>query len=308
MFHSPLRKRGTVPASLAGGSLAHASGWDVAPSRERLPPHPRRRLKRIGMLERKLLFPNVIELNFQAGHIIGCNVYLIFDGEEWILIDIGYEEAVEEIVELIRELDFPLSKCKTLVATHADVDHCQGLALAKQMLKTTVTAHAEAAALLVAGDKLRTFAEIEAQNIHLDMPAVETDHIVDEGSVIEVGKLKIEVWSTPGHADSQLAFRMGKLLFSGDNIYRDGCVGAIDAHHGSDIKAFIGSLERIRDSDVEWLLPSHGPIFRKEPAMLNKTIDRLTGYLHMADFGTCALDWPLMDQWEEEIAQGKLPE
>jgi hydroxyacylglutathione hydrolase len=260
------------------------------------------------MLVRKLLFPNVIELNFQAGHVIGCNVYLVFDADEWILIDVGYEESVEELIELIRELDFPLSKCKTLVATHADVDHGQGLAAAKQLLKTTVSAHPRAAKLLACGDKLRTFAEIEAQNINLDMPIVETENIVDEGSVIEVGKLKLEVWSTPGHADSQLAFRMGDLLFSGDNIFRDGCVGAIDAHHGSDIQAFVRSLQRIRASDVKWLLPSHGPIFRKENALLDKTIARLQGYLHMADFGTCAIDWPLMDQWEEEIAQGRMPE
>lgn len=260
------------------------------------------------MLERKLIFPNVIELNFQAGHIIGCNVYLVFDGDEWLLMDIGYEESVEEIVELVRELDFPLSRCKMLLATHADVDHGQGFALAKQMLKTKLAAHPRAAKLLECGDKLQTFAEIEAQNIHLEMPLVTTDTTVDEGTIIELGSLKIEVWSTPGHADSQLAFRMGNLLFSGDNIYRDGCVGAIDAHHGSDIPAFIRSLQRIRNSDVEWLLPSHGPIFRKDNAMLDKTIARLESYLHMADFGTCAIDWPLMDQWEEEIASGKLPQ
>lgn len=260
------------------------------------------------MLERKPLFPNVIELNFQAGHVIGCNVYLVYDADEWLLIDIGYQESVEEIVELVRELDFPLSKCKTLVATHADVDHGQGFALAKQLLKTTVTAHPKAAKLLAVGDKLRTFAEIEAQNIKLEMPPVDTEVVVDEGSIIEVGKLKLEVWSTPGHADSQLAFRLDKLLFSGDNIFRDGCVGAIDAHHGSDIAAFVRSLQRIRNSDIEWLLPSHGPIFRKDNALLDQTIKRLQGYLHMADFGTCAVDWPLMEQWEEEIAQGKMPQ
>ena len=260
------------------------------------------------MLERKPFFPNILELNFHAGHVIGCNVYLIYDSDEWALVDIGYEESVEELVELIRELDFPLSKCKTLIATHADVDHGQGLALAKRALKTTVSAHPRAAELLAAGDKLGTFAEIEAQNIHLDMPVVETEHVIDEGSIIEVGKLKLEVWATPGHADSQLAFRMGNLLLSGDNIYRDGCVGAIDAHHGSDIVAFIRSLRRIRNSDVEWLLPSHGPVFRKDNAMLDRTIARLEGYLHMADFGTCAVDWPLIDQWEEEIAEGRMPQ
>ena len=60
--------------------------------------------------------------------------------------------------------------------------------------------------------------------------------------------------------------------------------GAIDAHHGSDINA-IQSLERIRDSDVKWLAPSHGPIFRNEPDLLNKTIERLQSYLQIFDFG-----------------------
>ena len=88
---------------------------------------------------------------------------------------------------------------------------------------------------LEAGDKLRTFAEIEAQNIDMAMPPVKIDGTLDDGDKIEVGGLTLEVWHTPGHTDSQLSFRLGDMLFSGDNIYRDGCVGAIDAHHGSDI-------------------------------------------------------------------------
>jgi glyoxylase-like metal-dependent hydrolase (beta-lactamase superfamily II) len=127
---------------------------------------------------------------------------------------------------------------------------------------------------------------------------------IDEGDAIKIGDLKLEVWHTPGHTNSQLSFRLGDLLFSGDNIYRDGCVGAIDAHHGSDLTQFIRSLQRIRDSDVKWLLPSHGPIFRKDEKMLRRTIARLEQYQHMADFGTCAIDWPLMEEWEQELADG----
>ena len=260
------------------------------------------------MLPRKELFPHVIELNFQAGHVLGCNVYLVFDQDQWLLIDVGYEENVDEIIDLIRGLDFPLSQCKTIVATHADVDHIQGLAKAKQLLRTTVTAHRLAAGPLAAGDKLRTFAEIEAQGISMEMPPVEVDVLIDEGDVLQVGRAALEVWSTPGHTDSQLAFRMGELLFSGDNIYRDGCVGAIDAHHGSDLVDFVASLKRIRDAQgLKWLLPSHGPMFRHDPAMIDGTIQRLQGYTHMADFGTCAVDWPLMDEWEREVAEGKRP-
>ncbi len=257
------------------------------------------------MLARKPIFPHVIEINHQAGQRLGCNVYLVYDGAEWLMIDIGFDDTVEEIIDMIRQLDFPLSACKTIIATHADVDHIQGLAKAKQLLKTNVTGHPLAVEPLATGDKIKTFAEIHAQNIHMEMPPVKIDHLIDNGDKIRIGGIDLEVWHTPGHTDSQLSFRLGNLLFSGDNIYRDGCVGAIDAHHGSDIPAFIKSLQRIRGSDVEWLLPSHGPIFRKDNALLDAAIKRLDGYLHMADWGTCAIDWPLMDQWDRELAEGK---
>jgi hydroxyacylglutathione hydrolase len=260
------------------------------------------------MLKRTPLFPHVIELNHQARRRVGCSVYLIYDDAEWALIDIGYEDSADEFIELIRQLDFPFSKCKAIIASHADVDHIQGLATAKQLLKTQVVAHPSAADLLEKGDRLATFAEIAAQHIDLAMPPVEVDRRVNDGDIIKIGKLSLEVWHTPGHTDGQLSFRLGDLLFSGDNLFRDGCVGAIDAHHGSSIPDFISSLNRIKASDVKWLLPSHGPPFKKDNALIDRTLKRLEGYLHMADFGTCAVDWPLMDEWEQELVEGKLPE
>ena len=51
------------------------------------------------MLERRELFPNVIELNFQARRRLGCCVYLIFSGSDWMLLDIGYTDTAEEPCE-----------------------------------------------------------------------------------------------------------------------------------------------------------------------------------------------------------------
>lgn len=259
------------------------------------------------MLERRPVFPGVIEMNHQAGWRIGCNVYLVYDDRSWCLIDIGYDESVDEIIEMIRQMDFPLSQCQGLIASHADVDHIQGLSKARTILKAPVYAHAKAVEALESGDRVRTFAEIAAQNVHMDMPPVKVDRLLEEGDRLEVGSRQLEAWHTPGHTDSQLALRLGDLLFSGDNIYRDGSVGAIDAHHGSDIPSFVSSLERIAASDVAWLLPSHGPIFRKDDQLLARTIARLRGYLTLADFGTCAPHWPLIDEWDRELAEGRLP-
>lgn len=261
------------------------------------------------MIPRRDVFPHVIEMNNQAQRRFGCCVYLIYDGADWMLIDIGYEDTVAEIIEIIRQMDFQLSRCKYLVATHADVDHVQGLKLAKEMLPQAETVgHKDTKRPLAEGDRIVTYAEIAAQGISIDLPKIQLNRTIDEGETLDVGNVSLDVWHTPGHAAGQLAFRLGNLLFSGDNIYRDGCVGNIDAHHGSDIPDFIQSLERIRDSQVEWLLPSHGPIFRNDRELLQSTIDRLTGYQHMADFGTCAVDWPLLEEWDDELARGFDPE
>src|SRR5437016_8638010 len=93
------------------------------------------------MMRRKYLFPGVIELNYQAGRRLGVNVYLIDGGSEFVLIDIGEIDTVGEIIELIRKMDFKLSTCKMIIATHADADHVQGLARAKELLRTKTAAH-----------------------------------------------------------------------------------------------------------------------------------------------------------------------
>src|SRR5205807_5260720 len=110
------------------------------------------------MLARKYLFPNVIELNYQAGRRLGVNVYLIDGGAEFALIDIGYLDATADIIELIRKMDFNLSTCKMIIATHADADHIQGLAKARELLKTKVAAHPLTVEPLENGDEILTYA------------------------------------------------------------------------------------------------------------------------------------------------------
>jgi hydroxyacylglutathione hydrolase len=260
------------------------------------------------MLRRKYLFPHVIEMNYQAGRRLGVNVYLIDGGSEFLLIDIGYMETVDEIVELIRKMDFNLSRCKMVIATHADADHIQGITRARDLMKSKVAGHPLSVEPLETGDEIMTYATIKAQGIEIPMPKCKVDVLLNEGDKIKVGNVELEVWHTPGHTAGQLSFKMGKLLFSGDNIYKDSCVGVIDAHHGSNIPDFINSLKRIQADNAEFLLPSHGPVFRRDNRILQKAIDRLTGYQYMADFGTCAIGWPLLDEWEKEVSEGRMPD
>src|SRR6516162_11442252 len=93
------------------------------------------------MIERRYVFPGVIEMNYQARRRLGVNIYLIDGGTEFALIDVGFLDELPDVLELIRQMDFSLSACKMIIATHADVDHTQGLTRAREILRCAVAAH-----------------------------------------------------------------------------------------------------------------------------------------------------------------------
>src|SRR6202035_3925957 len=159
------------------------------------------------MLPRKYLFPHVIEMNYQAGRRLGVNVYLIDGGSEFLLIDIGYLDTTDEVIDLIRGMDFNLSTCKLLIATHADADHIQGLARARELLKAKVGAHPRTGEPLESGDEIMTYATIKAQDFAIPMPPCKVDVHLNEGDVIQVGDQELTVWHTPGHTEGQLSFK-----------------------------------------------------------------------------------------------------
>src|SRR3954452_3876815 len=113
------------------------------------------------MLARKYLFPHVIEMNYQAGRRLGVNVYLIDGGSEFLLIDIGFEDSVAEIIDLIRQMDFNLSTCKMIIATHADADHAQGLPRPRDLLRTRAAAPPRSIEPIETGDEILTYATIK---------------------------------------------------------------------------------------------------------------------------------------------------
>src|SRR5262249_56107567 len=83
---------------------------------------------RPGMVERRYIFPGVIEMNVQARRRLGVNIYLIDGGTEYALIDVGFLDELGDVLELIRQMNFSLSACKFIIATHADPHHPHRLA------------------------------------------------------------------------------------------------------------------------------------------------------------------------------------
>jgi glyoxylase-like metal-dependent hydrolase (beta-lactamase superfamily II) len=77
--------------------------------------------------------------------------------------------------------------------------------------------------------------------------------------------------STPGHAADHVCLIAGGLCFSGDTVLGAGSV-FIQPGEGS-LTAYLASLRRLRDLDLDVICPGHGPYVRDPKAKLDEYLD-----------------------------------
>jgi glyoxylase-like metal-dependent hydrolase (beta-lactamase superfamily II) len=80
-----------------------------------------------------------------------------------------------------------------------------------------------------------------------------------------------EVIATPGHAPDHVALLNDGRLFTGDAVLGAGSV-FITPGEGS-LKAYLDSLRRLRELDLEAILPGHGPVVWEPRSKLDEYID-----------------------------------
>jgi len=87
------------------------------------------------------------------------------------------------------------------------------------------------------------------------------DYLLEDETVIEIGRLRIRTPHTPGHTPGSMSFSVdgAPLLFSGDTLFPGG-PGATQ-YEGGDFDTIMQSLEermfRVFDGDT-LVLPGHG--------------------------------------------------
>lgn len=87
-------------------------------------------------------------------------------------------------------------------------------------------------------------------------PAIPDLKNYDEGDVISVGSLTLEVMATPGHSEGSVTLRCGDVLFCGDTLFA-GSMGRTDFSGGS-TKKIMASLKRLADLEGNFaVLPGH---------------------------------------------------
>jgi glyoxylase-like metal-dependent hydrolase (beta-lactamase superfamily II) len=125
----------------------------------------------------------------------GTNAYILAcpETQESVLVDAPGEPEV-----IINKLGG--ATLKYILLTHNHVDHIGALAQLRAELKVPLAAHAA-----------------DASNL-----APPPEILLNDGDVIQLGKLKFTVLHTPGHTPGSLCFKIGPYLISGDTIFPGG--------------------------------------------------------------------------------------
>jgi len=104
------------------------------------------------------------------------------------------------------------------------------------------------------------------------------DYLLEDDTMIDVGRLKLHTITTPGHTRGSICFKLvdKPLLFSGDTLFPGG-PGAT-AYEGGDFETIIESIDRrLFTLDVDTIvLPGHGDdtTIATERPQLQEWIDR----------------------------------
>ena len=148
---------------------------------------------------------------------------------EAVLIDAANEH--DRLLELCRGLGV-----RTVLETHGHWDHIQAIPAVRE-----------------AGYEVGVTAEDAAM-----LPSY--DYLLEDDTVVEVGRLRLRTLHTPGHTPGSMSFHVEgtPLLFTGDTLFPGG-PGA--TQYGGDFATIIGSIDgrifsKFDESTI--VLPGHG--------------------------------------------------
>jgi len=185
---------------------------------------------------------------YKNGFVVGCG-----RTREAVLIDPGDE--VDELLAAVRDLDVDV---RSVLLTHAHVDHITGVAAARDAFDVPVYLHRDDQFLY----------DIAVQQGAMFGFKVRQPPPVDQyydGEPIRFGDYEVRVHHTPGHCPGGVCLDIGKVadlnrqLFVGDTLFA-GSIGRTDLP-GGDYEVLMRSITRVLFplGDDAIVHPGHGP-------------------------------------------------
>lgn len=141
----------------------------------------------------------------------GLSALLIKTSAGAILIDGGMPQAADHLLANLQQLEIAPADLKLILHSHAHADHAGPLAAVKRATGAQLVSNAQSAVVLARGG---------ADDIHfgdLLFPPVSAERILQDGEVVSLGELDLQVHFVPGHTPGSMAWtwrdtRNGKPL------------------------------------------------------------------------------------------------
>ena len=182
------------------------------------------------------------------------NVYVVAD-KKAALIDSGFDDkdTVKSRIEYIKKLA-PL-QLAYVVVTHPHPDH---IGVCRAIQKATGARIA-----------MHSLAAEQAKREY----GVTGDILVEDGDVLDLGGISLEIVYTPGHSPASICVyaKERKTMFTGDHILGIGTT-VVDAPEG-DMSQYIVSLKKLLKYEVRLICPGHGPTIHEPERKIRELIE-----------------------------------
>jgi len=193
-------------------------------------------------------------LSYEANN---CNTILI-DGQTPALIDPGHSRLFTHVLQGMAKDGKDINKIRMIVCTHSHPDHIEAVERFEN-------------------DVLKAIGEDEYAYLHdggrelymatgCALPKRPFALFLKEGT-IGIGGKSFQVIPTPGHSPGSIClyWKEKRTLISGDTLFYMG-VGRTDLP-GGDVKLLAGSIAKLAQLDIEYIIPGHGELISGEKAI-----------------------------------------
>ncbi|NIK72323.1 MBL fold metallo-hydrolase [Paenibacillus sp. BK720] len=218
-------------------------------------------------------------LELDLGPMTVCPT-VIYDKDEWVLVDTGMPGSASIIIELAKQAGIGERKLNTILLTHQDLDHIGGLPGFKaDNPELVVYAHEDDRAVIdgrkpmlkasperIAGllgalpETARS--QFEATFIHPTGANVNRSMADGENLPFAGG---ITVIHTPGHTPGHVSLyhRPSKTLIAGDAmVVENGQLNGPREAVTPDMATALQSLKKLQDFEIETVICYHGGVFK----------------------------------------------
>jgi len=221
--------------------------------------------------------------------------YSYFLEEDLTLIDAGTgsQEALQGLRRELRSLNKDLNEIKRIIVTHLHGDHIGLVDYIRGISGAEVFAHRSAIDFqrlkafrtenngddikketkLMGGGKFMSLLNNVTRRTRGRPYILEIDRPVDDGETLLLKDSELKIFWTPGHAASHICLHDAKrqLFYAGDHALPKITphVSLHDPWGGNPLNDFMNSLDKIRDLEVNIVLPAHEYIYHDLDARID---------------------------------------